>query len=549
MKRTFGRILATVMALLMVLSLGACGNKSRGDNIIDDEKTLNVKIRKAGYGTTYIDALAEQFEKTFEAEGYKINVLPAREDLTADNVYRDIYSKSGIDVYFASDLDAQKAVAGDYGVTFADITESVYNQKAIKFDGTEESSTILEKVSGYYIGEAMYNGKYYAMPYAASIGGMAVNTKALADYNLDLPRTTNELIKCGDEIMKKATSTDVYPFTFALSGNNYVVGSFTTWFAQYSGLDEYNQFMSFADAQGNTLTNFYEVFEYDGLEKALEVVYHVYDPMTAAIGAANQEFSVAQSQIMKGDAVFMCNGDWMLNEEYDRFTKLVDDVTFIKPPMISALGEKLFGAGTSYGFDSEKCDKVLSAIVKYADQNKLAEEIKPLVDAELQVNIQLADVETVCVRRGYVRLNLNAGLVVSENSTKKELAATFIRFCCSEEAGKLFSAKSRSSSPWALDDPIESDLKWIKSVNDILANPYGKQIISDTKAKRKQLSITYLPKLGEYFAATIFEQGVSKYDEDLKLSGDDSVYATAARNAVEAEYSNAKKQVENGNWK
>ena len=549
MKRTFGRILATLMTLFMIVSFGACSSSSGGDNIIDDEKTLNVKIRKAGYGTTYIDALAQQFEQTFAVEGYKINVLPAREDLTADNVYRDIYSQSGIDVYFASDLDAQKAVAGDYEVTLADITESVYNKKAIKFDKTEEDSTILEKVSGYYIGEAVYNNKYYAAPYAASIGGIAVNKRVLSEYKLELPRTTNELIKCGDEIMKQATSTDVYPFTFALSGNNYVVGSFTTWFAQYSGLEEYNKFMSFTDAQGNTLPNFYEVFEYDGLEKALEIVYHLYDPMTAAIGAANQEFSVAQSQIMKGDAAFMCNGDWMLNEEYDRFTKLVDDVTFIKPPMISALGEKLFGAGTNYGFDSDKCDKILSTIVKYADQNKLAEEIKPLVDTELHVNIELADVQTVCERRGYVRLNLNFGLVVSEHSTKKELAATFIRFCCSEEAGKLFSTKSRSSSPWALDDPVESDIEWIKSVNGILANPYGKQIISNMQAKRKQLSITYLPKLGEYFATTIFEQGVSKYNEYLEIVGDNKVYATAARNAIEDEYQNARKQEENGAWK
>lgn len=535
----------------MIGSLGACAptQGGPGGNIIDEENTLNVKIRKAGYGISYITALGEQFEKTFKEQGYKINILPPREDLSADNVYRDIYSDSGIDVYFASDIDAQKAVAGDYGVTLADVTESVYAKKAIKFDGTEEEKTILEKVAGYNINEAIYNGKYYAVPYATSIGGIAVNTKALGEYGLSLPRTTDELIYCGDEIMKKASSTDVYPYTFALAGNNYVVGSFTTWLAQYGGMEEYNEFMSFADKNGNTLDKYYEVFEHDGVEKALEVVYHFYDDKTAAIGSASQDFSTAQGQIMKGTAVFMCNGDWMFNEEYERFTSLLNNVTFIKPPLISALGEKLFGTGSAYGFDRAKCDNVLSAIVKYADQNKLAEEIKPLVDSELNVNIAIDDIETVCERRGYARLNFNPGLIINEKSEKKDLAATFIRFCCSEEAGKLFSKESRSSSPWTLDDPVNSDYQWIKSVNNILANPYTEQIVSNTSGKRKQLGISLLPKLGEYFAGTIFEQGISKYNDSLKITGDDSVYAQAARAAVVAEYENAKKQVENGSWK
>ena len=63
------------------------------------------------------------------------------------------------------------------------------------------------------------------------------------------------------------------------------------------------------------------------------------------------------------------------------------------------------------------------------------------------------------------------------------------------------------------------------------------------------MAISYLPELGEYFGSTIYQQSVSKYDDDLAIVASDSVYAEAARNAVVAEYENAMKQVQNGSWK
>ena len=541
------RALAVTFACATLLSGAACGKKP--EEISKDPTVLNVKIRKAGYGTTYIEELAKQFEKTFEAEGYKVNVLAPREDLTSSNVMRDIWSDSGVDVYFSDGFSAQDLNEGEYGKTGSDITESVWNQKPIKFDGTEEELTIAEKLSRFDLSRAVYNEKIYGIPYACSFGVLAVNKKVLDSYELEIPQTTNEMFECAEVIMSDANDTGIFPFTFALTGNNYTNSTLAPWIAQAGGVEEFNSFMSFQDLQGNDMgKDSYKVFEYDSLEKALEVTYHFFDPAMAAYGSGTQEVDAAQGQIMKGTAVFYSVGDWFFNEEYTRNSKYRNDVVAVNAPLISTLGTELF---TKYGFDAEKCDDVLSFIGKLATDGKLAEEIKPLVDAEFSASISIEDVTMVCQRRGITRNNMGAGLIISEKSPKKDLAAKFLRFCASTEAGSLFSEQARTSSPYSLDVPMTLDYPWIKSINKIAANPYFCQIQTENRGYKKALGLnTFLPNMGEVYAVDIYETGATKYDiGTLEVIGDNSVYANASKSLVATLASKAKDKLDKEEWK
>ena len=241
-KRWILKAVALLLAAATVFSASACGGK--GENISSDENTLNVKIRSAGYGTTYIQKLKEQFEKTFAEEGYKINILAPDADLVSTNLYRDIYSDSGIDLYYTSDVTAQDGVAGEFGGLFEDISD-VFSKPAVKFDGTEESETIVSKLDEGLYNSFMYEGKYYMMPFAYGTNGFAVNKKVLDDYGIDIPRTTNEMFAAADVIMKDASDTAVYPFTYSLSGNFYYTGAVAQWMAQYGGMKEFKEFTSF----------------------------------------------------------------------------------------------------------------------------------------------------------------------------------------------------------------------------------------------------------------------------------------------------------------
>ena len=554
MKKKFVRVITLILSVIMALGvISGCGNKDSGDEIINDANTINVKIRKAGHGTDYIYELGKAFETAFADKGYKVNVLSPREDLVSTNVYREIYSNGGVDVYFATDCVAEKAVSGEFGQVFSDITDTVFNKKAIKSDGTEEEKTIAEKLAEYGLENCKYGGKVYGIPLAESVGGLAVNTKVLKGYEpeLELPRTTNEMFEIADVIMKDAESTDTYPFTFSLSGNNYTNSTLLPWLAQYSGIEEYNSFWSFQNADGSDMVgDCYKVYSGDAMEKVLEVLYHFYDSEMEAYNSASQNFSAAQNQVMRGTAVFMSNGDWMFNEEFVKNEKYLNDVTFINAPVISALGVKLFGSDTDYKFNDAKCDDVLSLIVKYAQAGKTVEQIKTLVDNELSVNIALTDIETVCERSGYVKSDPGLGIAISEKSTKKEIAELFLRFCASVDAGTIFAKESKSMSPYAKTVNSNSEYAWTTSVYNILNNPYAKNIRSSATGYRLRMGVSsILPSLADPYSTSL--QGkVTKYDpETLKIVATDAVYSEIARKTAEDIFNYAKKAVEEGTWK
>ena len=552
-KRWTLKAVALLLAAATVFSASACGGK--GENISSDENTLNVKIRSAGYGTTYIQKLKEQFEKTFAEEGYKINILAPDADLVSTNLYRDIYSDSGIDLYYTSDVTAQDGVAGEFGGLFEDISD-VFSKPAVKFDGTEESETIVSKLDEGLYNSFMYEGKYYMMPFAYGTNGFAVNKKVLDDYGIDIPRTTNEMFAAADVIMKDASDTAVYPFTYSLSGNFYYTGAVAQWMAQYGGMKEFKEFTSFSVDNGDgTFTDMtedcYEVFATDSVYEMFKVLFKMYDPNMAALGSGQQDINGAQAQIMKGTAVFYSVGDYFLNEERKRFEKYVDDVTFMNVPVISALGVKLFGKDSAYGFDDDKCDKILSAVIEHTDAGKSAEEIKALVDGEYSASLNILDVQTVMERRGYFRASTNAAIVISAKSTKKELAKTFLRFAASREAGELFAEEAFTASPWAKDVFTDSDNEYLRSVAAILAHPTAQPYLTESTGYKKKMGLSGLFPAGtrEIMTVDIYEKTITKYDDNLNIIATDEVYARAAKEFADNIYAKSKEAVEKGQWK
>ena len=345
MKRISTVLMCIVLGVCAAFTLGGCN--AAKDNIVSDPKVLNVKIYRGGYGTTYISKLKEKFETLYADEGYELNILAPDPDMVATNVYQSIYSDSGIDVYFSTGTNARDAVAGSYGVCFADITESVLNKAPIKFDGTEESGTVLGKLNADMVNATIsHDGKYYAIPYAEGLGGLAVNKKVLDRFELELPKTSEELFAIAHEIMKHANEESVRPFTYSTSGNYYFSSLICYWMKQYGGTEEYEQFWSMQNADGSDMgLESYKVFDTDAVREMFAALYEFYDQAMAAPGSLAQNFMSAQAQIMEGNAVFYSVGDWMFNEEVADFSDKLNDITFIKVPVISALGTKLFGTG------------------------------------------------------------------------------------------------------------------------------------------------------------------------------------------------------------
>lgn len=549
-KRILSVLLAVMLAVTAGITLIGCGG-GKGDLIVDNEYTLNVKLRKAGYGTTFLTEIAKKFETTYVDEGYKINILPPVEDLVGDKVAREIYANSKVDVFFSDTLEPTLTVQGSYGQVAADITESVYNQKPIKFDGTEEAETIKDKLGKFESTRWVLDGKIYGLPYAASVGGLVVNKKVLDDQGLDVPRTTNELMKTADKIMEKALETDIFPFTYAFADNLYTNSILGSWMAQASGEDIYDQFWSFQDAEGNDmLKDSYKVFNTQGLKEAIEVLFNYMDPNMMSYGSATHDVFAAQGQIMKGDAVFYACGDWMFNEEYTKYPNNLDDVIIIKAPMISTVGVEFFADN---GFDKDKCDDILSLIVKYAEENKSEEEIKVAVEKDLSVSLDIDDVKGVCERYGYTRNSVNLGCIVNENSEKKDLAALFLRFIASTDAGELFAKEARTPSPYAFNAKIPYSNPWFESVYKITSNRYYNQLATKPSGYRQALGLgdSFFPTGNHIYIIDIADKKVSKYDPyDLTvMSGTQNIYKEAAEDFCNTAADKAKEKLEKNEWK
>lgn len=548
MKDITRKLLSTALAVVSAFSLMACGggkDSSIVDTPVQDGKTVNVRIYSAGYGTSYIYAMADQFNETYKAEGYKINVLAPQEDLSNTNMLQDIYQDNGTDLYFCT-CSPSLGVNGPYGTMLEDITQTVYNQKPIRFDGTEEDITIKEKLGDFKSDDAL-DGKYYGLPYVDGFGGLAVNTKVLAEYGLEIPRTTNELMHCADVIMGSAAKTRVFPFTYSVSDNIYPLMYAKAWLMQYEGEDGYNQFWSMLNADGSRMEKPYEVFGTDGITEMLKVMYRVFDYNIGADGSAMQDYNEAQAQLMRGDAAFYAVGDWMFNEEYHRFPKNTSDVTIVNIPVISSLGTKVFGDE----FNAETCEQILTTICKYVDQNLELAQIEEKTEQELGVALDTADVQTICETRGMVVNASGSSIWLSINSKVKDIAALFMRMCASDDGGALIASNTKTNNPFALNALKNSEYPWLRASSSVLSNRFFNQVRGKTVSDyRSVLSVSaFIPLTGDNIHSYLLDQTLTVYSgTKLEKTGNESIFDAAAEKLAADILAHAKKQYDEGIW-
>ena len=559
-KRFFALLMVTVMTLAACLGIGCGGGDT---SVIKDGKTVNVKVASAGYGTTFVTALAEKFNAIYaDDEGYKINVLPAQTDLGNTNLLQDIYSDSGVDVYWAG-VNIVTALEGDYGECLLDLTDSVYSKPAIKFDGTEEDKTIAQKVKdtsydiselkwAVYLGSnASLKGHYFGIPTAVGSAGFAVNTKVLSDYDQEIPRTTNEMWEVVDAIMEKAADTRVFPFAYSISGNSYTSMPLRYWLAQYLGEEKWDTFWSMQDKDGNNLEKPYEVFEMDGVEQTLAEFFRMYDKNIGSDGSTMQDFISAQAQLMVGDAAFMATGSWVYNEENVRYAEYMDDVTFIKIPVISALGVKLFGDD---GFNDDKCDQILSKICEGVDENKDVATIKAEAEAVAGKALSQEDVDAAIYARGMVQDRTNSCWYLSSKvgDDVKEIAINFLRMCASEDGARLMAEHTNETQFFAMNAFENSEEPWFRGTANMLFNKHVVIARAEPTGYRAALGVgdSTFPKLTFYPVNYILDKELTVYNANtLVREGDYSIFAAAAKDTQEVIYDSAKENFDTGIWK
>lgn len=556
MKRFFSLALSVVLGASF---LTACGSK--GTQVSTDPKTINVRVYKAGFGDAWAYELKSKFEALYQEEGYKMNITPPSIDNNGSPMIQEMYQgyeKTGIDLYIIGSLFPNSVVDGEYGTVVEDLTELVYDQKAINYDGTESEKTIKNKVNQDTL-QFMYanDGTLPVMAWAQTSAGVVVNTKKLNAYGItELPKTTNEWFEIIDKIYMGSNGVDnslksrTYPLTYAILGSgSYSECAIGSWFAQYD-IDAYNEFMRFQKQNGDSWTDMtdeecYAQFDNENLKEVLTTYYRIMDPTIAADGSASQDLDQAQGLIMKdmkagNNAIFMFNGDWFLNEVKLTYKRALNDITFMNVPVISALGVKLFGNGTVYNKSEEDCDKILSYMCGLVDENKDKTEIKTLTDAKFGIDLQQADVDKVCDARGVCfSRGVEHSACITKDSAKKDIAALALRMLASDDFAATFQREANATTPYVNMAEVNSEYKFCNDAMKLVLNKYSRSIVGRCYGKREKIT----------GFAGIFFPGMSALTKDICLANISMYNADYNKGTVENTHDlSVYEQAGNGLW-
>ena len=471
------------------------------------DKTINVLLCKMGYGESFIYELKEKFETAYADEGYKMNILVPSYEYRGDFALMNLasgYDAAKIDLYITYDVTPnQVSSLGDYGELCENLEDIVFNQTAIGYDRTESAEPISARIRQNVIPSLRADdGTMYGFNWAEASTGIVVNTKKLSAYGVtELPRTTNELFEIFDLILNGANGipssmdTNTYPLTYT-AASQYQDFAFHTWLAQYD-LKTYNEFLRMETQSENVWTKMdegWEVFQNPDLKDVLETSYRLMETSYSPPNAPSKVLDLAQSEVVREpsyssyNAVFMINGSWFLNEIKLNYPSELENITFIKMPVISSLGVKLFGPDTSYKLSNDDCDDLLSYICELVDDNKTLTEIADLVLSEMGINVAMADIESVAAARGVCYSKGSSHLAfIPKGSTKKDIAALVLRMMASDDYADTFISQSNGLTPYANPMQINSNYTFLHETAAIYANMYFHTVNGIISGTRKEI--------------------------------------------------------------
>lgn len=547
-KKAIAGIIVSALAFTATFSFTGCFRKEK---LVRDEKTINIRACIGGYGDSWLRALAEKFNEVYADKGYKANVLASSTDLEEKVAMKELYTKDDwADLYFVNvnnTMSQFTAEGGEYGQLVADLTDTVWNNTAINFKGEEESGKLISEKMRVSLPDDVLkvNGRVYGFNTSNDIGGMIVNTAKLAKYGVNrIPKTTNELFKTFELIytgdasrnIKGSLESQIYPVTFLGGDNGYPIHFVTAWQAQYAGIADYERFYGYTDENGNEMIDDgYKVYgkENVSLEKMLEAMFNMYDKSFVALGSNNNTIDTAHTKLMsdKGGAVFMSDGNWAYNEIITNYQERIENLAFANVPVLSAVGVKLFGKQTAYGFDDDLCEEILSLVIDKTDEGKTAETIVDEVKTEKGLILNEAEVTEVMKARGIYcsRSSLAAGAFVAEKSKVKEICYLFLRMFASDDNATLYNRECNGFTAYMSDFSQAKDTAYNKQCKAIVESKYATPVWMNATDLRLKVGHNNLifPNSDLSFVSKIIGKGSTIY-KDGKKTGDKSLYTKNA---------------------
>ncbi len=447
------RILSFFLAMLLVMTMAACGGETQADDPQqnggqENLTTLDIMILHKGYGFAWLQALKEGFETA--NPGVTVNLTTISK---ADIIRGDIknYKKSKIDLYFDVTSSGMAGLVQEYSTYYGGKQALRPLNDVLTTVIPGEDITVQEKMYDSLLVPYQAEGRgtadtaddvYYGLPYVQSAMGLYYNetviNEALGEGNWEVPNTTDELIA----LCEKLAAADCH---ILLPGelDQYAKSLFVANWAQYEGFDNYIKFyegIGYDKDRGRESQLSSLIYQQEGRLKALEVAYDLVSlnkgfvlSNTAEIGVNNlndyqKRFVDSKNKL----ALYPC-GDWLMQELIDNGgnTTVNSTIKFMKTPVISSIIDSTDG----YSSSGEKRlpniadDATLSAVVDYVDGTA----------DTLPAGVTDAEVEYVKNARNTVgSIGDIHAVYAPEFSDAKTLANKFLVYMASDEGIQLF---------------------------------------------------------------------------------------------------------------
>lgn len=436
-----------ILALATLPLISSCAGGTGSRHADDGEQTLEVFAIKLGFGSDWCKNLLDAFEKEdwvkekypnlkvyFETSADRSAIgtrLSAGEGVnTVDLVFSD-----GLSGYLGKDN-----MGKEYSVN---LTNTVYNTKV-----PGEDVTVYEKLQDDYKKDVMYFEygqsafdndlpfNSYSFYWGSGMMGIVYNEEILRDsfgYSVP-PRTTDEFIEC----LKKVTAgNESYNKGYALmysNGGEYSQYLYNTWWGQYEGYENYFNYYQGVSFDGDEyVEKSSDIFQQTGRKEAMNALIQMVGNNTYRYskGAAT-DFKAAQKYFLKGEGVFMANGDWFAEEMKDDAAKSKYTFKMMKTPIVSAIRNRT---------PSIKSDEVLAKVVQAIDDGKgtaAASGIEGVTEEDYAIIMEA---------RGII-YSLGAGYdsFIPSYAKSKDVACDFLRFMATDKAQLIYSKSTGGAS-------------------------------------------------------------------------------------------------------
>ena len=430
--------------------LAGCGKGGSGketvDNTVEDTKNLKIMVFAKGYGTKWVEALAEAFEKKHEGVTVDINIANSAEVMKADlknyeycdtDLYFDITNGSG------HSLIAEMKKSYDGKQAMRDLTylyDSQIPGEKVTLGEKMNDSLRMACISDGRETEDEADDTFYYLPYVTAAIGLYYNEtvidNALGKGNWEVPKTSDELVTLCEQLKAKGCS-------FLLPGglDQWASSLYLAWWAQYEGMDNFLKFfdgVGYDAVKNREATNSNLIFNQPGRLASAIASYNVLSyekgytlKNSIEINVNNLNEYQTRFTLAKNNYAFYPCGDWLMQELENNSTIESDCVIkMMKTPVISSI----IDSTNSYSSDTSKrlpnigSDEVLSQVIDYVDGV-----------GELPSGVTEAEVEIIREAR-----NISGSMATNQIayapsfSNAKTLADEFLLFMASDEGIQIF---------------------------------------------------------------------------------------------------------------